>query len=99
MVRTLETERGPVSAIWVAELRISDRTAAKLSSKHGLRACDVRDAVQCVYGLPFAWENHPERGRRVIVEATVAGRRTLVVLYPVGSLAGDVWNLGSAYQI
>lgn len=97
MVRALETERGP--AVWVGELRISGKTATKLSSKHGLRVCDVRDAVQCVNGLPCAWDEHPERGRRAIIETTVAGRRTLVVLYPVDDLAGDVWNLGSAYQI
>ncbi len=43
--------------IWVAELRISDRTAQKLSSVHGLQADDVRDAVQCVKGLPFTWDD------------------------------------------
>lgn len=88
-----------MSAIWVGELRISPRTAAKLSSKHGLRACDVRDAVQCVTGLTFAWDEHPERGRRAIIETSVEGRRTLVVLYPADDLVGYVWNLGSAYQI
>lgn len=88
-----------MSAIWVGELHISARTAAKLSSKHGLRACDVRDAVQCVNGLNFVWDEHPERGWRVIIETTVAGQQTLVVLYPHDDLAGDVWNLGSAYRI
>jgi hypothetical protein len=99
MVKDLETERRPVSSIWVGELRISAKTATKLSSKHGLRACDVRDAVQCVYGLPFAWDYHPERGWRVIIKAVVARRQILVVLYPVDDPIGDVWNLGSAYYI
>lgn len=99
MAGTLETERRPVPSIWVAELRISAKTAAKLSSKHGLRACNVRDAVLCVYGLDFVWNFHPDRGWRVITQTMVAGRRTLVVLYPVDDMMGDVWNLGSAYQI
>lgn len=99
MTRILETERGPASSVWVAELRISGRTAAKLSSKHGLRACDVRDAVQCVNGLIFSWDDDPERGQRVIIETEVFGKRILVVLYPVDDMAGDVWNLGSAYEI
>jgi hypothetical protein len=34
-----------------------------------------------------------------IIETTVAGRRTLIVLYPIDDLARDAWNLGSAYQI
>lgn len=85
--------------IWVARLEISRRTAAKISNVHGLQEADVRDAVQCVSGLPFVWDDDPERGLRAIVEVEVAGKPALVVLYPVSDLMDDVWHLGSAYQI
>jgi hypothetical protein len=48
MGQVLETKRGPASSVWVAELRVSDKTAAKLASKHGLRACDV-SIDQCLW--------------------------------------------------
>lgn len=81
------------SSIWVAELRISDRTAEKVASKHGLRVDDVRRAVQCVEGLDFAWDDHPERGRRAIVKTLIGNQVVLVVLYPTNDPVGDVWNL------
>lgn len=84
--------------IWVAELRISDRTAHKVSTRHGLHADEIRDAVQCVEGLPFAWDDDPERGLRAIVEVEIRHQLYLVVLYPVSHPMGDVWRLGSAYR-
>jgi len=87
-----------VASIWVAELRISDATAAKISSKHGLSVAEVRASLVGVAGLQFAWDEHPARGRRAIVEAFVDGRRVLAVLYPVNPTEG-VWNLGSAYCV
>lgn len=86
-------------SIWVAELRISQRTAHKLSAVHRLQADDVRDAVQCVGGLPFVWDDDRERGLRVIIRVRVGGRRCDVVLYPAGTADDDVWNLGSAYPV
>lgn len=84
--------------IWVGDLRISDRTAHKLSTIHGLQADEVRDAVQCVRGLLFVWDDEPERGRRAVIRVRIRGRRYLVVLYPAHGLAeDDVWNLGSTY--
>ncbi len=86
--------------IWVGDLRISDRTAHKLSTVHGLQADDIRDAVQCVSGLPYVWDDDPERGLRAIVSVRVGGQPCLVVLYPAGGMAeDDVWNLGSAYPV
>lgn len=85
------------SSIWIAELHISDRTAEKIRSKHGIEPDDLRTALVAVRGLQFVWHEHEERGLRAIVETTVGKRRVLAVLYPVASPLGDVWNLGSAY--
>jgi hypothetical protein len=85
--------------IWVARLRISRAVAHKLSTKHGLQAVEVRDAVQGVRGLPFRWDEHPERGRRAIVETAIRGRKVAIVLYPANDPLGDTYDLGSAYRI
>jgi len=68
--------------LWVARLYISQRTAQKIVHRHRISEYEVRDAVVCVAGLPFAWDHDPERGRRAIVEARIRSRRVLVVLYP-----------------
>lgn len=83
--------------LWVAQLIISDATKAKLARSHGLDWRDVNQAVVGVPGLGYAWHDHPERGRRALVEASIGGRTCIVVLYPVDDPLGDVWALGSAY--
>jgi hypothetical protein len=83
--------------LWVARLIVSQKTAEKLASRHGLDWHEVHDAVVCVAGLQYTWDVHPERGRRALVEAGIRGMRCLVVLYPVDDSAGDVYALGSAY--
>jgi hypothetical protein len=85
--------------LWVARLMISRATAHKLSTVHGLQAAEVRDAVQCVPGLPFRWDDDPERGRRAIVETSIRGQNVAVVLYPANDPLGDAYHLGSAYPI
>jgi hypothetical protein len=40
-----------VTRIWVAELRISRRTAQKIAQVHGITEDELRDAVECVRGL------------------------------------------------
>lgn len=82
--------------IWVAELRVSDTTRHKLASVHNLDLEVVRDALVCVEGLPYYWDNDRDRGLRAIVDTYVNGIFVKVVLYPVGD---DVWRLGSAYPI
>jgi hypothetical protein len=76
---------------------VSQATAEKLAGRHGLDWQEVRDAVVCVAGLQYAWDDHPERGRRALVEVEIRGMRCLVVLYPVDDPSGDVYALGSAY--
>jgi hypothetical protein len=88
-----------VQYIWVARLKISRAVAHKISTEHGLQAVEVRDAVQCVRGLPFLWDDEPERGRRAIVETVIRGHRVAIVLYPTNDPLGDTYNLGSAYRI
>jgi hypothetical protein len=85
--------------IWVAQLRISNATAHKISTQHGLQADEVRGAVECVRGLPFVWDDDPDRGRRAIVETFIRGYRVLVVLYPADDPLGEVFDLGSAYRL
>jgi hypothetical protein len=87
----------PVPWLWVAQLIISDATKRKLAERHGLDWRDVNQALVGVRGLRYVWDDHPERGRRALVEASIRGRVCLVVLYPVDDPLGDVWALGSAY--
>lgn len=83
--------------LWVARLIISRATRAKLSSKHNVDADEVFDAIVCVTGLFYVWDDDPERGRRALVEATIRGVTFTVVLYPVADPSGDVYALGSVY--
>lgn len=83
--------------LWVARLIVSQKTAEKLAGRHALDWREVQDAVVCVAGLRYVWDDHPERGRRALVEVEIRGRWCLVVLYPVDDSSGDVYALGSAY--
>lgn len=83
--------------LWVARLIISQATRTKLSSKHHLNADDVLDAVVCVEGLPYVWDDDPERGRRALVGIQIGRETVVVVLYPVADHSGDIYALGSAY--
>ncbi|MFF7130785.1 hypothetical protein ACFZBZ_00425 [Streptomyces sp. NPDC008196] len=85
--------------IWVAELIISDKTEEKIVSRHQITADEVRDAIVCVTGLPFRWDDDPDRGRRAVMRVEVRNVTYLMVLYPVDDPMGDVWSLGSAYPI
>ena len=86
MPRTLE----------VRELRISEPTANKILSRHGLHADEIRGAVQGVGRLPFSWDNAADPGKAILVVA-IRDRPVLVVLFPAEGKLGTVWNLGSAY--
>lgn len=85
-------------SLWVARLLISDATVKKIDSLHHVTEEQVREAVVCVAGLPYAWDDDPERGLRALVEVTIGNRRVLIVLYPVDDPMGDVFALGSAYE-
>lgn len=83
--------------VWIADLHISTRTAAKIQAKHGITVTEVRDALQCVEGLRGATDEHPEHGLRLISQLTLRNRPALAVLFDAGHPLGDVWNLGSVY--
>ena len=84
-------------SLWAARLIISEATAGKLSAKHGLDPREAHDAIVGVAGLAYVWHDHPERGRRALVEISIGDRRCVAVLYPVDDAAGDSYALGSAY--
>jgi len=77
-----------VLQIWVTQLLISPRTEQKIVQGHQITAAEVRDAVVGAVGLPFRWHRDEARGERAIVEVTIRGRTTLVVLYDALSSAG-----------
>ncbi len=85
--------------IWVAVLHVSPATAQKISGRHHISEHEIRDAVQCVSGLMYTWDEHPVRGKRAIVEVFIREHRVLLVLYPRPDPFGDAWDLGSAYPI
>lgn len=82
-------------AVWVAVLHISDRTAQKITGRHGIEIDHLRQAVVAVAGLEYAWDEHPERGLRTILSTSIGRQPIWVVLYPAGD--SDVYWLGSAY--
>ena len=84
--------------IWIAELMISDRTALKIATKHGLSADEVKAAVEKVVGLRFSWDYDLVRGERAILKVRIKGHKRLVVLYPDRAGRDGVWHLGSAYE-
>lgn len=80
--------------LWIAVLLISEPTAAKIREVHGVDVNELRDQLVAQVGLPYKWDDDPERGRRALVETSVGRKSVLAVLYPVGD---DVYRLGSAY--
>jgi hypothetical protein len=95
-----DAERGRVvgTSLWVAQLIVSESTAQKLAAKHGLDWRDVHDAIVCVRGLRYTWHEHPERGRRALIEIKIGRRWCIAVLYAVGAPPDNVFALGSAYE-
>jgi hypothetical protein len=85
--------------LWIAHLLVSEATRQKLIHAHRLDPDDVRAALVCRIGLRYAWHEHPERGRRALVETSVGGARVLAVLYPAGDPEEETWHLGSAYRV
>jgi hypothetical protein len=86
-----------VQKVWVAELLISRRTAAKISAKHSVSEREVRSALECIEGLQGSVDEHPEHGVRLMIEFTLRGRPALAVLFDARHPMGDVWHLGSVY--
>ncbi len=83
---------------WVARLHVSERTAEKLASKHGLRTADLRDEVVCRRGLGARENRDPERGVRLYVDVVIQGAPVLVVLKRHQHQV-DEYYLVSAYRV
>ncbi len=86
------------SPFWVARLYVSEQTAQKVSGKHGLRVCDVRDAVVCQAGLGARPHRHPERGLRLYIDVLIEDWPVLVVIKP-HEYQIDEYYLVSAYRV
>jgi hypothetical protein len=85
--------------VWVAQLFISEAVAQKINQRHRIEPHEVRSEVVCVAGLRGRWDDHPERGRRAVIDISIRGRLAAVVLYPREHQMGDAWNLGSIYFV
>ncbi len=84
--------------LWVAELRISEKTAQKLLHKHHVEPAEVRDSVVCRIGLPFRIDDDPQRGKRFVVTVAIRSERWLVVLVPSPRDA-DIFALATAHRV
>jgi hypothetical protein len=85
-----------VGRLWVARLYVSERTRAKISSKHGLDVDDIRAHLVGALGLRGVWQHHPVRGLRALVEVYLGDQRVIVVLYPADE--PDAFHVASAYR-
>ncbi len=83
---------------WIARLYSSEQTARKISGRHGLRVCDVRDAVVCQAGLGARPHRHPQRGLRLYIDVVIDGWPVLVVVRP-HEYQIDEYYLVSAYRV
>lgn len=73
---------GVPEPVWIEHLSISSDTEDKLWSKHDLDPADVRRAVQRKPGLRGTWDDHPNKGLRMLIKVKIGTADVLVVLYP-----------------
>lgn len=76
---------------------MSAAVRAKLAAKHPpVTEAEVREALILTRLVRAGWDDHPERGRRLLVIGTTyAGRTLKAVLYPADEQDGTWW-LGTA---
>ncbi|CAN5906251.1 hypothetical protein BH23ACT2_BH23ACT2_14740 [soil metagenome] len=87
------------TAVWVAELLVSEPAAAKITNRHHLDPVEVQAALLGVRGLAGRWDHDPVRGSRLLVRVGLGTDMVLAVLYPVESPPlGDVWALATAFR-
>jgi hypothetical protein len=88
-------DRAPKAA-WIAEIQVSERTTAKIRSKHALDPDEIV-ALACSPPPRAGRYVRDERGTRLLVKVQDREQRVvLVVLYPLGD---DIWALASAYVV
>lgn len=84
--------------LWVAELMISPGVASKITTRHGVMAGEIQDAVVCQRRMPYWLDVCPDRGERFIVKPRIRSVEWLVVLYP-SPKDPDRYALGTAYPV
>jgi len=83
-----------VHGVYIGFVEISLAMAQKIQSKHGVTPDEVLDA--CASATTAVWHDHPEHGRRLLVEGrTREGRLLKVILQPVDPQDGT-WRLRTA---
>lgn len=84
---------------WIGEVVASDRVIAKIADRHGVEFWEIREAVLGGPHLGQRWvDQHDGKGPRLMVRSeTYAGRRLLVVLFPLPSADGT-WAVATAYD-
>ena len=82
-------------AVDINEIEYSDWVMRKVNQVHRCTIDEVFDAIEN-YDLA-AWEEDPERGRRLLVRGRTADdRRLRIILYPIDEAAGT-FRLGTAF--
>jgi hypothetical protein len=84
-------------ALWIAEIRISEAVEDKLSTKHNLSGAIIRAVCVPRQYDAAAWEDHPEHGERLVVQAHDEFGMIRVVLQPVDVTEG-IWRLRTAWR-
>lgn len=83
-----------MSGLWIAELRISDAVATKISSRHRVTADEIREALICVPGLTYA--HRDDTGCEI--QIFLRGREHLAVIFPRhGADPDGVFFLATVY--
>lgn len=82
--------------IWIAELRWRPGLVGKLGGLRGWTKQDVDDALLCRTHQRVREDRDPDRGLRLLVECSIAGRPALAVLRPTPQV--DVFVLVTAYR-
>ena len=85
-----------VPRLHVDHVEISPEVAAKIASKHGVSADDVRAACQAPARYRRAWWTRNADGySRLVVVGVVRGRVLKIVLQPI-DVADGAWRLRTA---
>jgi hypothetical protein len=82
---------------WIAEIRVTAATEAKLRSKHNLTSDEVRSACVPDKYIRASWHTHHKHGKRLFVEARDRYGNLRIVLQPV-NVAEGIWRLRTAWR-
>jgi hypothetical protein len=78
---------------WIAEIQISPEMEDKIRSRRFVTGDQVREACIPDAYDEAGWHNHPEHGRRLLVECRTSQNVKLkVILLPVDEAEG-IWRL------